>query len=161
MVRVFDVRTGLEVNHISHHNKPITQIVQSKDGLLFATSSKDGTCKLFETRSLELLKTYTTGRPINSCSMSPIKDEIIVGGGQDAAGVTQTRVNNEQFKVRFFHKIYEEDLGGVGGHFGPVNVVLFQPDGQGFASGGEDGFIRLNHFDSDYFTKFGAIDNSE
>jgi len=155
-LRIYDIRNGQELKHLNDHTKPVTQISQSKDGVFFATSSKDGSCRLYETKSLEHLKTYVTGRPINSCSMSPIKEEIIMGGGQDASAVTQTRVDKAQFKVRFFHRIFEEDIGGIGGHFGPINVVLFQPDGQGFASGGEDGYIRLHHFDPEYFTKFGV-----
>ncbi|PRP73590.1 eukaryotic translation initiation factor 3 subunit I [Planoprotostelium fungivorum] len=152
-VRIFDVRTGKELKIITDHTKPVTQIVQSKDGVLFATCSKDGTC-----RSLQHLKTYTTGRPINSCSISPLKEEVIVGGGQEASNVALMKVDSAQFKVRFFHMIYEDDIGGIPGHFGPVNQVVFQPDGRGFASGGEDGFVRLHHFDSDYFTKFGLDD---
>jgi len=157
-VRIFDVRTGKELKNITDHTKPVTQIVQSKDGVLFATCSKDGTCRLYDTQSLQHLKTYTTGRPINSCSISPLKEEVIVGGGQEASKVTQTKVDSAQFKVRFFHMIYEDDIGGIPGHFGPVNQVVFQPDGRGFASGGEDGYVRLHHFDPDYFTKFGLDD---
>jgi len=105
--------------------------------------------------SYQHLKTYHTGRPINSCSLSPIKDEILVGGGQEASQVTTTRVDAAQFKVRFFHLVHEEDIGGIAGHFGPVNVVLYRPDGSGFVTGGEDGYIRLQTFDPDYYTKFG------
>jgi len=47
--------------------------------------------------------------------------------------------------------IFEEELGSVPGHFGPVNVLSYSPDGKGFASGGEDGFVRLHHFDKEYF----------
>ncbi len=37
------------------------------------------------------------------------------------------------------------------GHFGPVNALTFSPDGKGFASGGEDGYVRLHHFDQSYY----------
>ncbi|PRP76526.1 hypothetical protein PROFUN_15045, partial [Planoprotostelium fungivorum] len=107
-VRIFDVRTGKELKNITDHTKPVTQIVQSKDRVLFATCSKDGTC-----RSLQHLKTYTTDRPINSCSISPLKEEVI-----EASNVALMKA---QFKVRFFHMIYEDDIGGISGHFGPVN----------------------------------------
>jgi len=55
--------------------------------------------------------------------------------------------------VRFFHLIFEDEIGSVPGHFGPVNVLSFSPDGEGFASGGEDGYVRLHHFDKSYFSR--------
>jgi len=40
----------------------------------------------------------------------------------------------------------------VRGHFGPVNSICFSPDGRKFVTGGEDGYVRINVFDSDYYT---------
>jgi len=88
---------------------------------------------------------------VNGVSISPARDHVILGGGQSAESVTTTRLDSSQFKVRFFHTIYETELGSVPGHFGPVNVLAFSPDGHSFASGGEDGFVRLHHFDDSYF----------
>lgn len=51
----------------------------------------------------------------------------------------------------FYHLVFEEEIGRVKGHFGPINTVAFHPDGTGYASGAEDGFIRVHHFDDDYF----------
>jgi translation initiation factor 3 subunit I len=36
---------------------------------------------------LELIKTYKTERPINSAAISPIKDHVVLGGGQEAIEV--------------------------------------------------------------------------
>ena len=76
----------------------------------------------------------------------------MLGGGQEAMQVTTTSTRAGKFEVRIFHKIFEEEIGRVKGHFGPINTVRFHPDGKGFASGGEDGYVRLHHFDPDYFT---------
>lgn len=48
-------------------------------------------------------------------------------------------------------QILEDHLAGVKGHFGPLNALRFSPDGRSFTSGGEDGYVRLHHFDADYF----------
>ena len=81
--------------------------------------------------------------------------QVALVGGQDAADVTVTADAAGGFETHFFHKIYEEEFGQVRGHFGPVNSVAIAPDGKSFVTGGEDGFIRLQHFDMDYLaTKF-------
>jgi translation initiation factor 3 subunit I len=36
------------------------------------------------------MKTYVTDTPLNSAAITPKKDFVILGGGQDAMGVTQT-----------------------------------------------------------------------
>jgi hypothetical protein len=41
-------------------------------------------------------------------------------------------VDKNQFNVRFFHLIFEEEIGSIQGHFGPVNVLSFSPEGDGY-----------------------------
>ena len=120
--------------------------------------------------------------------MSPIKDHVVLGGGQEAIEVsqiysyveyirrfyslkvTQTAATTGKFEARFFHLIFEEEFARVKGHFGPINTLAFHPDGKRFvyyykkkelnfiffskifsySSGGEDGFVRIHHFDNDY-----------
>jgi translation initiation factor 3 subunit I len=157
-IRVYDVRKGEQVKVIHEFAKAVTQIAWDRKRSLFVASSKDGNAKLFDASTYQHLKTYNTGRPINTVSISPLKEEVIVAGGQSADTVTTTRVDSAQFRTRFFHLIYEEEMGNIGGHFGPVNALAYSPDGKGFASGGEDGFVRLHHFDPSYF-EFGPSDD--
>ena len=123
----------------------------SKDKTHFITSSKDHSALIMDADSLEVIKKFQTERPVNSASLSPLRPHIMLGGGQDAMAVTTTSSKQEKFDVRFFHEIFEEEIGRVKGHFGPVNTLAFHPSGKGFASGGEDGFIRVHQFDPDYF----------
>jgi len=159
-VFVYDASDGHVVKSFKPHAKEITCIAWDPMKTMFLTSSKDGHAKLFDADTYELLKTFTTGRPINSCSISPFpgRHEVIVAGGQSAESVTTTRVDNVQFATRFFNAIFEEEMGSVAGHFGPVNSLAYFPDGKGFATGGEDGYVRLQHFDPSYFTSFNNSD---
>lgn len=148
---IFDVRKGEPLKVIMEHTRAVMSLDFNAKKTLFLSASKDGTAKLFETKNWTHLKTYDTGRPLNACSIAPKRPEIIVGGGQTAESVTTTRVDPTQFKVRFFHMIYEEEIGSIAGHFGPVNCLSYNPDGSGFVSGSEDGVIRMHHFDPSYF----------
>jgi translation initiation factor 3 subunit I len=133
------------------HGDTIRDIQFSRDRTYFITASKDTTAKLVETGNLKTIKTYQTERPVNSASISPIRPEVLVAGGQEALQVTTTSSRAGQFEARFFHEIYENELGRVPGHFGPINTLAYSPTGKGYASGAEDGYIRLHSFDPDYF----------
>ena len=71
--------------------------------------------------------------------------------GQEAMDVTTTSTKIGKFDARFFHMVYDnEEFSRLKGHFGPINSVQFHPDGQSYASGGEDGYVRINTFDKAY-----------
>ena len=40
----------------------------------------------------------------------------------------------------------------VKGGFGPLNTLAWFPNGKGFVTGGEDGYVRVHNLDSDYTT---------
>ena len=77
--------------------------------------------------------------------------QVVLGGGQEAMDVTTTSTRIGKFDARFFHMVFEEEFGRVKGHFGPINSVAFHPDGTGYASGGEDGYVRIHTFDPAYY----------
>lgn len=151
MICLFDLRTGKELNSVKDHTAGINDMQMSKDGTMFITASKDTSSKLFDSESLYCLKTYKTERPVNSAAISPIMEHVVLGGGQDAMEVTTTSARVGKFDSRFFHLIYEEEFARVKGHFGPINSLAFHPDGRSYATGGEDGFVRVQAFDSSYF----------
>ena len=60
--------------------------------------------------------------------------------------------NQTTLKFLFLFQIFDdEEFARVKGHFGPINSVMFHPDGASYASGGEDGYVRINVFDQPYF----------
>jgi len=156
-VTVYDAQTQRQISQVKHHTKPVNSLSFSEDKSHFVTASHDFTAQLYDTRTLEHLKTYDTGKPVNAAVISPIKDHILLGGGQSASEVTTTRVDASQFRLRFFHKVFEEELGSIQGHFGPVNTLAFAPDGS-FASGGEDGFVRVHNLEDQIIFSLGDED---
>ena len=38
--------------------------------------------------------------------------------------VTTTSIRQGKFETRFWHKIFEEEVGRVKGHFGPINTLV-------------------------------------
>jgi len=161
-VVIWDSTSGKQLWLVSAHHAPVTSMNFSEDRLLMITSSKDQTAKLWamDKGEPELVKLYKSDRPLNDAQISPLyaaeerpKYHIILGGGQDAKDVTTTAASSGKFEAMIWHMVYEEEIGSIRGHFGPMNCVAWFRDGRGFVTGGEDGYVRCHHFDNDYFTK--------
>ncbi|CAI7671481.1 translation initiation factor eIF3 subunit [Elasticomyces elasticus] len=152
-VSQYDPKTGEIVENIQIHefDSAITDLQMSPDRLSFITASKDKSAKLISSRNLAILKTYTTDTPLNTASITPKKNFVILGGGQAAMDVTTTSARQGKFEARFWHSIVGEEVGRVKGHFGPLNTIDVHPAGTAYASGGEDGYVRVHHFDKSYF----------
>jgi len=149
-VRFYDPETGDLKDEIQAHEKKVNRLRFNRTKTLFITSSADFTSKLFDAVDLKHLKTYKTDRPVNDAVISETKDHILLGGGQEAMSVTTTAGKVGKFETRFFHLVYEEEFGCVKGHFGPINALDINPNGLSYASGAEDGYVRLHLFDKDY-----------
>jgi translation initiation factor 3 subunit I len=153
-VTQYDAKTGEEILHTFPHeeNMQVTDLQWSADRTYFITASKDKTAKLQDSKTLEVLKTYVADTPLNSAAITPDPTQyVILGGGQAAMDVTTTSARQGKFEARFYHKIFEEEIGRVRGHFGPLNYVAVDPTGKCYCSGGEDGYVRVHHFDPPYF----------
>lgn len=147
----YDSNTGEQLDHSTPFKKTVTDIQTSSDRTYFVASSKDQTAKLFDIDSWKLLKEYESESPVNAACITPVKDYIILGGGQDARDVTTTTGGEGKFDAKIFHKIFQDVIGRVKGHFGPLNCLAIHPEGTSYVSGGEDGFIRLHHLPKSYF----------
>ncbi len=154
-LRTWDPKTGEQDACVEGvHSRKITDLQFSLDKLLFVTSCTDMHVRLFETKTLTVLHEFNSERPLNSAAISPLPHcpYFIAGGGQDAMSVTTTAAQQGKFETIFFDYAFGDELGCIAGHFGPVNTLAFNPDGRTYASGGEDGYIRIHHLDADYFS---------
>mmetsp|Transcript_53897 Transcript_53897/g.149892 ORF Transcript_53897/g.149892 Transcript_53897/m.149892 type:complete len:342 (-) Transcript_53897:172-1197(-) len=158
-VIVWNARDGKQLKLIQAHSSAVTSLNFSKDRMLMITCSKDQNAKLWAMDEYECVKTYKTDRPLNDAAICPIYDDaetpkmhLLLGGGQDAKDVTTTAASSGKFEALLWHLVYEEEIGSVKGHFGPINSISWFPDARGFITGGEDGYVRVHHFDQDYFT---------
>jgi len=153
-VRVWDVEKGEIIARTSageQHSKQVQDLQFSKDQTMIITASSDRTAKVWDVKTLKLLKTFKSDRPLNAAAISPRFNQVVIAGGQAAIDVTTTAAAAGHFECDFHHLIYQDKLGSVHGHFGPVNTLAFHPHGTAFASGGEDGYIRLHHFHDAYY----------
>lgn len=207
-IRVWDAASGEQLRRVEAHRDKVTDLQYAWDHSFLVSASKDGSAKLWDADSYECLKTYECDRPLNSAHLSPLKEcpYVVVGGGQDAMSVTTTSSKMGKLDAVFFHLVFEDELGSVKGHFGPINTLQIAPHGRrcargggrgegdggagmarcaargvrvaltrappdaaashsarlappaapaclrSFASGGEDGYVRIHHFDPSYFT---------
>uniref|UniRef100_A0A8C7ZWY6 Serine-threonine kinase receptor-associated protein n=1 Tax=Oryzias sinensis TaxID=183150 RepID=A0A8C7ZWY6_9TELE len=126
-VRLWD-RTSMEEVKTLTFNTSVSSMEYMADGeILVITYGK--TIAFYNALSLELIKIAEAPAPINSASLHPEKDFFVAGG--------------EDFKLYKFDYSTQEELESYKGHFGPVHCVRFSPDGELYASGSEDGTLRL------------------
>ena len=143
------------------HREAIISFTFSKDRIFLFTSSRDETYCMLDPDTLEILNTYNFHSNISrAIAISPLykpnakptqRYHILVGGGQDEKEVTTTRKKGG-FEIKLVNYITSEELAEIKGHFGPVHTLAYAPDGKSFASGSEDGFVRLHFFQPDYYT---------
>ena len=135
------------------------------------TAGEDGKIKWWDLRTQKLTATLPFANPITSMELSPQTKRLVVTSGNTvsfipASGNTQaTHSLNLPYQPssasihpilqdRFVtgnsgdewvrvHGMDGEEREVLKGHHGPVHCVEFSPDGEMYASGSEDGTIRL------------------
>jgi len=126
-VRIWDANNGEEVRKLEFPESP-SSLELSKDGKILVITH--GNCTSFwNADRYEKIQEYTAPTQINSASLHVSKNVFVCGG--------------EDFKMYKFDYKTGEELESFKGHFGPVHCVRFSPDGELYASGSEDGTLRL------------------
>jgi len=127
-LRIWDIRTMTQVK-VQNTKLPITSVEISLDNKhITTTSGKD--VIFWDANTFELLKSYTLPIELNTAALSPDATHFAVGGTTD-------------FWVRIYDFVSCKETEILKGHHGPVHCVRYAPDGATFASGSEDGTVRL------------------
>ena len=129
-IRLSDTLTGQHKQTFTGHSSGVRSVLFSPDGSTLASTSKDGTVSLWNTRTGE--QTDIQHRHTNSpFSFSP-DGTVIASGNRDKNGT-----------VSLWHIRTGKQQQTFSGHERWVSCVSFSPDGAILASGGNDGTIYL------------------
>uniref|UniRef100_A0A8C4R8Y1 Serine-threonine kinase receptor-associated protein n=1 Tax=Eptatretus burgeri TaxID=7764 RepID=A0A8C4R8Y1_EPTBU len=126
-VRLWDARTLEEVKSLDLPVSVSGAEYQAEGEILVLTYGR--TIAFYNALSLELVKSFDAPARINSASLHLEKDCVVAGG--------------DDFKLYKFDYATGDELESYKGHFGQVHCVRFSPDGELYASGSEDGTLRL------------------
>lgn len=126
-MRLWDRSSGKEVQRVDFSSNP-NSLELSRDGNVI-TVAHGTSVSFWETDTLRKFKEISIPTQVNTASLHPDK-HIFVCGGDD-------------FKMYKYDYITGNEIESFKGHFGPVHSVSFSPDGELYASGSEDGTLRL------------------
>ncbi|KAL3881560.1 hypothetical protein ACJMK2_027986 [Sinanodonta woodiana] len=126
-VRVWDVVSGSEIHKMELPSMP-SSLELFHDGSVLVVTYGNFT-SFWDANTYEKLREFEAPTQINSTSLHPEKSMFVSGG--------------EDLKMYKFDYQTGGEIESFKGHFGPVHCVRFSPDGELYASGSEDGTLRL------------------
>lgn len=137
-ISVYDVRSMQQVQTIETAS-PVLSLEVSYDRR-HITTTESRVVKVFDAASLQLYKELPLQKhSAESASYCAARRRIVTGG--------------EDMWVHLYDCDTGQELECNRGHHGPVHTIRFAPTGDSYASGSEDGTIRLWWLDGDAPTK--------
>jgi len=127
IIKLWDRSTGKEVQNIYLPAIP-TNMEMSRDGsVLLVTYGKK--VSFYDMNMFSKIKDFDVPTRVSAASLHPNKSVFVCGG--------------DDFKVYKLNYNSGQVLDSLSGHFGVVHALVFSPDGELYASGSEDGTVRL------------------
>lgn len=153
-LRLWDRSIGQEVQRIEFNAHPNSIELSADYNILTVTHGTS--VSFWETETLKKLKEITLPTSVSTASLHPDK-HIFVCAGEDFKMYKYDYITGNEIgmiAVITFMRGREREKCLIGfpffrrlesfkGHFGPVHAVSFSPDGELYASGSEDGTLRL------------------
>ncbi|GAA5826425.1 hypothetical protein JCM5353_008868 [Sporobolomyces roseus] len=131
LIKWWDLTTLEKVHQLSMpNNDPITSMEKSHDSSLLALTHGQSATFLSLSSRTPLFTHHLPYSP-SSVSLNPNDRKTFITGS----------LNDEWVRVHSCQTGEELEIGK--GHHGPVHQVSFSPDGEMYASGSEDGTVRL------------------
>lgn len=126
-IRFWESNSGQLIKKVDL-NDHATSLEESADGEMI-TISYGKNVSFWNANTLEKVKEFTLPTIVHSASLHPDKKSFVCGG--------------QDFKIYKLDYESGRELESFKGHFGALWCVRFSPDGELYASGSEDGTLRL------------------
>ncbi|KAI9250470.1 WD40-repeat-containing domain protein [Phascolomyces articulosus] len=129
IIRVRDLRVMREIAALPAGG-PVSSMTLSNNGNLVCWTADNKACFCGLTPSEDNIMMHTMPRSVSSIALHTSGDKFVVGSDSDPW-------------VRIYDALSAKELEVHKGHHGSIHAVSYSPDGEVYATGSEDGTIRL------------------
>ncbi|KFQ36127.1 Serine-threonine kinase receptor-associated protein, partial [Merops nubicus] len=163
LLRIYDLsKPEAEPDVVSGHTSGIKKALWSSDDKQIL-SADDKTVRLWDRSTMTEVKALNVAMSVSSMEYVPEGQILVITYGKTIAFHSAETQNVKQHSSEIVNSAYKmldckggedfklykydyntgEELESYKGHFGPIHCVRFSPDGELYASGSEDGTLRL------------------